>query len=202
VLIQELTREASLDLLARMHLGRLACARGNQPYVVPFYFAYDNNYLYSFSMVGQKIEWMRANPLVCVETEEIVSPRQWTSVVIFGRYEELLDSEADRARRNQPPRPVSRSISETPERPSTRDFAYNLLRQNAIWWEPGSVKTGHRDTDLPPVPLYYRIQIVQITGHRGAPDSVAPPQTSPPLTDSGGNGWAQRILRQLRGKWK
>jgi uncharacterized protein len=202
VLIQELTREASLDLVARMRLGRLACARGNQPYVVPFYFAYDNNCLYSFSMVGQKIEWMRANPLVCVETEEIVSPRQWTSVVIFGRYEELVESEADRARRNQPPHPVSRSISETPELPSTRDFAYRLLRQNAMWWEPGSVKPGDRNTDLPPVPLYYRIQIVQITGHRGAPDSVAPPQTSLPLTDSGGNGWAQRILRQLRGKRK
>jgi uncharacterized protein len=56
VLIQELTRETSLDLLARMRLGRLACAQGTQPYVVPFYFAYDNDCLYSFSTVGQKIE--------------------------------------------------------------------------------------------------------------------------------------------------
>jgi hypothetical protein len=71
-----------------------------------------------------------------------------------------------------------------------------------MWWEPGSVKTGHQDTDLPPAPLYYRIHIVEITGHRGAPDSVAPPQTSLPLTDSGENGWAQRILRPLRGKRK
>jgi uncharacterized protein len=200
VLIQELTKEASLELLARMRLGRLACARGNQPYVVPIYFTYDNDCLYSLSMIGQKIEWMRANPLVCVEMEEIVSPQQWTSVIIFGRYEELLDTEADRARRNQPPRPVSRSISETPERPSTRDFAYKLLRQNARWWEPGSVKTGHHDTELPPGPLYYRIHIVQITGHRGIPDSVVPTDTSLPMADSGEDGWAQRILRQLRGK--
>lgn len=198
MLIQELTREASLHLLARMRLGRLACARGNQPYVVPFYFVYNNNYLYSFSMVGQKIEWMRANPLVCVEADEIVTPQQWASVIIFGRYEELLDSEADRARRNQPPRPM-RSIPETPERPSTRDFAYKLLRQNAMWWEPGSVKTGHHDTELPLVPLYYRIYIVQITGHRGTPDSVAPPDTSLSI-DSDQNGWAQRILRHLHGK--
>jgi uncharacterized protein len=200
VLIQELTREASLQLLARMRLGRLACARGNQPYVVPFYFAYDNNFLYSFSTVGQKIEWMRANPLVCVETEEIVSPQQWTSVIIFGRYEELLASETEGARRNQPLRSISRSISETSERPSTSDFAYKLLRQNAIWWEPGSVKTGHHDTELPLVPVYYRIHIVQITGHRGTPDSVAPPDTSLPMTESGENGWAQRILQQLCGK--
>ena len=61
VLIQELTRQASLDLLARTRLGRLACAQGTQPYVVPFYFVYDNDCLYSFSTVGRKIEWMRAN---------------------------------------------------------------------------------------------------------------------------------------------
>src|ERR1700674_1399373 len=91
MLIQELTRQASLDLLARLHLGRLACAQENQPYIVPIYFAYNDGCLYSFSTVGQKIEWMRANPLVCVEADEVVSPQQWVSVVVFGRYEELPD---------------------------------------------------------------------------------------------------------------
>ena len=33
----------------------------------------DNDYLYSFSTVGQKIEWMRANPNVCVETDEVTN---------------------------------------------------------------------------------------------------------------------------------
>jgi uncharacterized protein len=54
VLIEELSRQAYLDLLARARLGRLACAQGSQPYVVPFYFAYHHNYLYSFSTVGKK----------------------------------------------------------------------------------------------------------------------------------------------------
>ena len=44
MLIQELTRQASLDLLARTRLGRLACTQGAQPYVVPVYFAYDNEF--------------------------------------------------------------------------------------------------------------------------------------------------------------
>ena len=88
MLIEELTRQASLDLLAGTRLGRLACARGPQPYVVPFYFAYHHNCLYSFSTVGQKIEWMRANPLVCVEADQVVSPHEWVSVIVFGRYEE------------------------------------------------------------------------------------------------------------------
>ena len=73
-LIQELTRQASLDLLARTRLGRLACTQGNQPYIVPLYFAYKDECLYGFSTTGQKIEWMRANPLVCIEADEVVSP--------------------------------------------------------------------------------------------------------------------------------
>jgi nitroimidazol reductase NimA-like FMN-containing flavoprotein (pyridoxamine 5'-phosphate oxidase superfamily) len=59
---------------------------------VPVYFVYEKDSLYSFSTVGQKIEWMRANPLVCVEVDEVVNPQQWVSVVVFGRYEELLDA--------------------------------------------------------------------------------------------------------------
>src|ERR1700683_4710165 len=37
MLIQEMTWQASLDFLARTHLGRLACAQGAQPYIVPIY---------------------------------------------------------------------------------------------------------------------------------------------------------------------
>jgi nitroimidazol reductase NimA-like FMN-containing flavoprotein (pyridoxamine 5'-phosphate oxidase superfamily) len=71
MLIYELTRQESLEVLARTHLGRLACARGVQPYIVPIHFAYQNNWLYSFSVHGQKIDWMRANPLVCVEADQM-----------------------------------------------------------------------------------------------------------------------------------
>ena len=91
MLIRELGRQESLDLLARSRLGRLACARGAIPYIVPLYFAYDDEYLYSFSTFGEKIEWMRDNPNVCVEVDEMVSPQQWVSVVIFGQFEEMLD---------------------------------------------------------------------------------------------------------------
>jgi uncharacterized protein len=98
-------RQTTLDLLTRTHLGRLACAQGSQPYVVPFYFAYHNNFLYSFTTVGQKIDWMRANPLVCVEADEVVSPEEWASVIVFGRYEELPDTSE-----YQPERAVAYSL--------------------------------------------------------------------------------------------
>ena len=34
MLIQELTNDDNLNLLAHMHFGRIACAQGAQPYVV------------------------------------------------------------------------------------------------------------------------------------------------------------------------
>ncbi len=73
MLIRELTRHECLELMTRSRLGRLACAHETQPYIVPIYFAYDNDYLYSFSTVGQKIQWMQANPNVCVEVDEVKS---------------------------------------------------------------------------------------------------------------------------------
>jgi nitroimidazol reductase NimA-like FMN-containing flavoprotein (pyridoxamine 5'-phosphate oxidase superfamily) len=140
MLIQELTNEDNLNLLAHMHLGRLACAQGAQPYVVPFYFAYQNNYLYSFATIGQRIEW-----------DEVVSSEEWVSVIIFGRYEELPN---------------------TPERKMERELAYELLKQKANWWEPGYAKTIIRGTARSLDPVYFRIQIVQITGHHATPDSM------------------------------
>jgi uncharacterized protein len=158
MLIEELTRQASLDVLARTRLGRLACAQATQPYVVPFYFAYDDGYLYSFSTVGQKIEWMRANPLVCVEADEVVSPQRWVSVVVFGSYEELTD---------------------TPEWHREREFAHKLLQQYAMWWEPGYVKTILHGKERPLLPIFYRIYVDRITGHHASLESqpVAPPDT-------------------------
>ncbi|HWY08938.1 MAG TPA: pyridoxamine 5'-phosphate oxidase family protein [Candidatus Acidoferrales bacterium] len=148
ILIQELTSRESLELLARTRFGRLGCAQGGQPYVAPFYFGYHNNYLYSFSTVGRKIEWMRANPLVCVQADEVVNPEKWASVIVFGRYEEIPD---------------------TPEWRDQRTFAHDLLSQNPIWWEPGYEKTILHGVERPLVPVYFRILVAEISGHRATP---------------------------------
>jgi nitroimidazol reductase NimA-like FMN-containing flavoprotein (pyridoxamine 5'-phosphate oxidase superfamily) len=179
VVIQELTKQASLDVLARTSLGRIACAQAAQPYVVPFYFIYDHDYLYSFTTVGQKLEWMRANPLVCVETDELVSSQQWVSIVVFGLYEELPD---------------------TPTWEQERAFAHFLLQKRATWWEPGLAKTILHGIKRPLVPVFYRIRVVQISGHRASPEPVALSDTRLSRTGSGENGWLQRILRQIRGR--
>ena len=178
MLIQELSRQESLDLLARAYLGRLACAHKSQPYIVPFYFAYDHECLYSFSTVGKKIEWMRANPKVCVEADEVASPQQWVSVVVFGRYEELPN---------------------IPEWHSVREYARKkLLERNAIWWEPGYAKTILHDTERPLAAFFYRIHVEQITGHRATPEPAAARSARPPMTRPIGSEWLQKILRPVR----
>jgi len=66
------------------------------------HYAYDDNYLYSLTTLGQKINWMRANPLVCEEVDELVSPQDWATVIVIGKYEELParpEHEEDRQRR-------------------------------------------------------------------------------------------------------
>jgi nitroimidazol reductase NimA-like FMN-containing flavoprotein (pyridoxamine 5'-phosphate oxidase superfamily) len=149
MIIKDMTREAIDALLKRKRLGRLGCARDGQPYIVPFSFSYADDYLYSFGTIGKKIEWMRANPIVCVEIDEIVNNHDWQTVVMSGRYEELPD---------------------TPEFNDSRTVAHDLLADTEMWWEPGYVKTiGANGEERPLAPIYFRIAITEMTGHQGVP---------------------------------
>ena len=65
-------------LLAKTNLARLACALDNQPYIVPVQVDLHDAYLYGFATLGRKIEWMRQNPLVCLEFDDITTPKQWS----------------------------------------------------------------------------------------------------------------------------
>src|SRR5450755_4358697 len=108
MVIREMCREECLRVLAGARLARLGCARENQPYVVPVYLAYDeaSGCLYGFTTPGQKIEWMRGNPLVCVEVDEVAAYDQWVSVIVNGRYEELPEPTGnDTGRLRAPKRP-------------------------------------------------------------------------------------------------
>lgn len=151
MLIRDLTPQECRDLLTRIGYGRLACARANQPYVVPIYFAYEPDLLYGFTTFGRKIEWMRANPKVCVEVEEVLSHFQWMSVVILGRYQELPS---------------------TSEFKSERQKALLALEKRMLWWQTAiaakHMPTRHETAD----PFFYCIHIDSMTGHRAFPDAV------------------------------
>ena len=174
MLIEELDRQSCLDLLFRTRLGRLACSQGTQPYIVPFYFACDTSYLYGFSTVGKKIEWMRANPLVCVEVDEVINSQNWMSVVVLGRYEEMPD---------------------TPEWSMERDTAHCLLQQEAMWWEPAYAKKAIHGAVYSLEPVFYRIHIDEITGRRATREPS--PDSRLSMINSSEDGWLQKFLRRL-----
>jgi uncharacterized protein len=151
MVIREMTEDECRDVLARMSVGRLGCAQDNQPYVVPISFSYDGRHLYGFSTPGQKIDWMRANPRVCLEVDEHTGPDQWLSVVVTGRYEELPDA---------------------PEFAADRAQAQAVLRRHATWWEYASVPAAEwRRKSGPFTPIFYRLHIERMTGHRATPRS-------------------------------
>ena len=143
MIIHELTIEQCRDMLAHTNIGRLGCARADQPYIVPVSFIFDraDDSIYSFSTLGQKVDWMRGNPKVCLEVDDIINSFNWMTVVVFGRYQE---------------------IGQSAEQSDVRRRAYDLLQQRRSWWLPGTAKTAP-DTEHH-VPIVYRIHIEQMTG--------------------------------------
>jgi nitroimidazol reductase NimA-like FMN-containing flavoprotein (pyridoxamine 5'-phosphate oxidase superfamily) len=181
--IQTMSEEGSYKILARMRLCRLACARDNQPYVVPTVYAYHKSasgihYLYVVTTLGQKIQWMRANPLVCVECDEVTSYDQWVSVIAFGVYEELSDD-------------------------SERLQAWELLRKDPTWCMTAWAAYAARDNPDPAQPfsnLYYRIRINHITGRRAVPDAANSAASIAFTPARKSEGWLRKAMRRIAGK--
>jgi nitroimidazol reductase NimA-like FMN-containing flavoprotein (pyridoxamine 5'-phosphate oxidase superfamily) len=156
MLIQELTPTQCADVLERMNLARLGCSKDGQPYIVPILFSFDRDRgcVYCFSTIGQKVQWMRENPLVCLEIDDVHDKNHWQSVVIFGRYEEIQDS---------------------PEEAEARQRAEALFQQRAEWWLPAAAKVGSRERHAIVV---YRIHIDRVTGRRAGRNPAAGDRTS------------------------
>lgn len=172
--IHTLTRQASVELLKRTRMGRLACAHEGQPYITPVNYAYDDNYLYSFSAVGQKITWMRANPLVCVEVEEVTTSQDWATVIVLGTYEELPDN---------------------PVHDMHRKHAYDLLQRRPLWWEPGTTPALEERAHAAHF-TFFRIYIDQVSGRRAVPDAA--PSAVEYKTRHQPAGWLRKIFRSGR----
>jgi uncharacterized protein len=146
MLIHELTPGECRRVLSLATVARLACSHADQPYIVPISFAFDpeSNSLFGFSTMGKKVEWMRENPKVCLEVEDITDRFHWQTVVILGRYEEISDS---------------------PEHAVQRQHMLDLLGARAEWWFPGAARF---ERSQPQAVVIYRIHITSMTGRRAA----------------------------------
>ena len=144
MLIHELTRTECAQVLSRSYIGRLACSHLDQPYIVPISFSFDaeEDCVYGFSTIGQKIAWMRENPKVCLEVDDIADKDHWTTVVVMGRYME---------------------IQQAPEEAEARKRAQRFFQQRKEWWLPAAARIPsieHANMVL------YRITLDRMTGRR------------------------------------
>jgi nitroimidazol reductase NimA-like FMN-containing flavoprotein (pyridoxamine 5'-phosphate oxidase superfamily) len=142
--IDKMTESECREVLGRTSIGRLGCSLDNQPYVLPIYFGFEADYAYVLSTLGQKIEWMRANPKVCLEIDEIRSESEWVSVIANGTYQELPE----------------------PQYAEERDHARKLLEKRYHWWINVMAQRRLNADDESITPLFFRIHVDSITGLR------------------------------------
>ncbi len=144
MVINEIQDTECREILSRASIARLGCSLNDQPYIVPVGIAYEPEYIYVFSTLGQKIKWMRTNPKVCVQADEIAGPSDWASVIAYGEYEEL----------------------DEPRRTDERDHARRLMEKRHHWWlnALAARRIQLRDQDISPI--FFRIRISSVTGLR------------------------------------
>jgi len=173
MVIQEMTEQECRAMLAQRYVARLACARSNQPYIVPIHVDLDGDFLYGFATLGQKIDWMRLNPLVCLEIDEHMTDGHWASVIVLGHYEEL---------------------PHTPEYEGSRAVAERLFQRHPVWWEPASIPLA---TNEQRTSIVFRIRIVRVTGRRAAPDTLKTAQALGNASEARRSPWLARVLRRV-----
>jgi len=149
--IVAISQQECSELLQRVSIGRLACSLDDQPYAVPVAFAYEPGYIYIFSTHGKKIEWMRQNPKVCLQADEIGNRSNWISVIVTGTYLELHELQY----------------------PSEREHAMEQLAQFSEWWKTPLAERREKTSDLAIKPVFFRIDIGSMSGLRAIPEPVS-----------------------------
>jgi nitroimidazol reductase NimA-like FMN-containing flavoprotein (pyridoxamine 5'-phosphate oxidase superfamily) len=205
MIIREMSNEECLRVLANVRLAHLACALNNQPYVVPVYLAYHESpagepCFYGYTTVGQKVEWMRANPQVCVEVDDVKNCISWRSVIAFGRYEEL-PAVAEPTVGHPPERATGRHYKVVFEE-AERHLCYQLLQTQALWWEPASTTRAildNRDSAASFVPIFYKISIDRVTGHEAKTETCETKTSSDSMAPV---GRLARLRLALRKVWR
>jgi nitroimidazol reductase NimA-like FMN-containing flavoprotein (pyridoxamine 5'-phosphate oxidase superfamily) len=140
--IREMSEQECRTVLGRARIGRLGCAKDNQPYVVPVSIVFEEGFLYSFATQGQKVEWMRENPKVCVQVDELTSQSNWVSVIASGAYQELRE----------------------PQFEMERAHARKVLDRQHQWWMNALAERQLKVGDELIAALFYRIRVAAVSG--------------------------------------
>jgi len=142
--IDELNDSECREILSRATMARLGCSLNDQPYVIPVGIAYESDFVYVFSTPGQKIKWMRSNPKVCVQIDEIRDQSDWVSVIANGEFQELPE----------------------PQFEDERNHARKLFQKRHHWWLNAVAERRILLRDQEIKPLFFRIRVSSLTGLR------------------------------------
>ncbi|MBC8110630.1 MAG: pyridoxamine 5'-phosphate oxidase family protein [Verrucomicrobia bacterium] len=96
-MIGELNEEEIEQMLHSQVVGRIGCYAEGRVYVVPITYAYDGQYVYGYTLEGQKIAMMRQNPTICFEIDQFENMFNWKSVIMQGIFEELSGEDQSQA---------------------------------------------------------------------------------------------------------
>jgi hypothetical protein len=140
-----LTPEQCKHVLRSELVGRIGCFAAGRVYVVPVTFVLNENHIYAHSKEGLKIRMMRKNPKVCFEVESRENIRNWRSVIVWGKFEEIKPlQEQKKAMKILNDRLLPFSLSES-------------LRPSEQTQAPREIEKEHK-------PVIYRISVEEITG--------------------------------------
>ena len=148
--IDEMSEQECSALLAGAYFGRLGCSLNDQPYVVPICLAYEKGYFYALSTLGQKIEWMRKNPKVCIQVDEITSETRWASVIANGDFQELAE----------------------PRYADERAHARKLLAARPQWWRTPMAERQLKKGDDLIAPILFRVRVDSMSGLRAIDETT------------------------------
>jgi len=94
---REMNKSEMNNILQSQIYGRLACTDGKMPYVVPITYFFNGKEIYCQSEEGKKINFMRKNPNVCFQVDIVNSMKNYNSVIVYGKYQELNAAETELA---------------------------------------------------------------------------------------------------------
>lgn len=146
-MIKNLEIEECVQLLGNQYIGRLAFIAGKSPYIVPITFFYDRDEkcILSYSAKGHKIDSMRNYDIVSLQVDDIDSIKEWRSVIVHGKFEELKGPTAKKYLHK-----FAEGIKDIASRKGTDSF--NFINDF-------SARLTHRG-----VPIVYKMNITDMVG--------------------------------------
>src|SRR5689334_22552513 len=88
-MIGKLSTDQMNEVLTSSVTGRIGFHDGQKVYIMPINYIYEGHHILAHSANGLKVQVMRQNPNVCFEVEQINGPNSWSSVIVWGTYQEL-----------------------------------------------------------------------------------------------------------------